>query len=993
MAGSLELARVVRLVAVSPGDVMVERKRLEGVVDELNRRLAPTRGCRLSLWRWETDAHPGLHLEGPQGLIDVAMRIEDADVVVGVFWKRFGTPTLDAGSGTEHELRLAWSAWRQDGRPQVMVYFCQRPYMPQSIAETAQQQEVLRFRETMPEQQLCWTYVDAGDFERAVREHLTAFVLAQGLAPTVAVQATAGSTVGRGGRVRFRLPLAAHFTGREGELDALDEALGVADRAVVTQAITGLGGVGKSQLAVRYVHQHADEYDIVAWIRAEDGGIADLSELAAELGLPVDQLTPAERAAGAVRRLSGCDDHWLLVLDNVAVPEQLRDCCPATGNGRVIVTTRHRGVVQFAPTLHVDVFDENTAVECLLAMSGRAEDGDGASRLAHALGLLPLAVSHAGAYCAAGTSFDDYLELLGALPVAELFDRHSEVSYAQTVASTWQISIQAAEREAPLARQVLAMAAHLAPDAIPRELFDVLLEDAGVASERKRLLDAFNALHRLSLADVDDAAVSVHRLLQKTIRDDALQRGDTTGPVSALSAVSAAFPSDHGQPQTWPWSERLLSHALAIDAGLMLPGEAGQQLVRLLNSASDYLLRTDTGPRVEDVTTRASTYAQRILGGEHPATLGARVNLTYSYVEAGRFGEAVEIGERALSDCERILSPKHPDTLRARTNLAHSYRGAGRWGEAIELGERALADCERILGPKHPDRVRAGTIMMLCYVEAGRWGEAIEVGERALADCERIVGPKHPYMLTCGAVMGWSYGLAGRLDEAIELGERALSDCERILGPRHPYTVIAGMFLGWSYGLAGRRDEAIELGEQVLADFERIVGPKHLYTLIAGMTLSSSYAEVRRLGEAVDLGERVLAGFERIVGPKHLYTLIAGMTLSSSYAEVRRLGEAIELGDRVFADCERILGPEHPYTLIAGMFLGWSYGLAGRRDEAIELGERVLADFERILGPKHPYTIRAGANLEDCHRAVELNTERVTERARPSTDSRDEEDV
>jgi hypothetical protein len=134
----------------------------------------------LSLWRWETDAHPGLHLEGPQGLIDVAMRIDDADVVVGIFWRRFGTPTLDAGSGTEHELRRAWSAWREDGRPQVMVYFCQRPYMPQSSAEAAQQQQVLGLREAMSEQQLWWTYTSAGDFERAVREHLTAFVLALG---------------------------------------------------------------------------------------------------------------------------------------------------------------------------------------------------------------------------------------------------------------------------------------------------------------------------------------------------------------------------------------------------------------------------------------------------------------------------------------------------------------------------------------------------------------------------------------------------------------------------------------------------------------------------------------------------------------------------------------------------------------------------------------------------------------------------------------------
>jgi hypothetical protein len=111
--------------------------------------------------------------------------------------------------------------------------------------------------------------------------------------------------------------------------------------------------------------------------------------------------------------------------------------------------------------------------------------------LARALSFLPLALSHAGAYCAAGTSFGEYLQLLEALPAAELFDDHPEVFYAQTVASTWQVSIQAAEREAPLARKVLAMAAHLAPDAIPRELFEVLLDDASTAAARKRLLDAF----------------------------------------------------------------------------------------------------------------------------------------------------------------------------------------------------------------------------------------------------------------------------------------------------------------------------------------------------------------------------------------------------------------------------------------------------------------------------------------------------------------------
>jgi hypothetical protein len=125
-----EDVRQIHVVVVSPGDVARERDVAQTVVDELNRGVARDRGCRLSLWRWEIDARPGMHLEGPQGLIDELMEIQDADVVVGVFWKRFGTPTGAADSGTEHELRRAWDAWQQQGRPEVMVYFCTRACAP-----------------------------------------------------------------------------------------------------------------------------------------------------------------------------------------------------------------------------------------------------------------------------------------------------------------------------------------------------------------------------------------------------------------------------------------------------------------------------------------------------------------------------------------------------------------------------------------------------------------------------------------------------------------------------------------------------------------------------------------------------------------------------------------------------------------------------------------------------------------------------------------------
>ena len=121
-------------------------------------------GCRLSVWRWETAARPGLHVDGPQGLIDERMHIAGADIVIGIFWKRFGTPTGDARSATEHELRLAWSAWRERGRPDVMLYFCQRPMFPADWGESLQLSEVMRFRQELPAEQLWWPYTTPEEF-------------------------------------------------------------------------------------------------------------------------------------------------------------------------------------------------------------------------------------------------------------------------------------------------------------------------------------------------------------------------------------------------------------------------------------------------------------------------------------------------------------------------------------------------------------------------------------------------------------------------------------------------------------------------------------------------------------------------------------------------------------------------------------------------------------------------------------------------------------
>ena len=172
----LDHAQILRVVVASPGDVKAEREIVSAAAEELNKSISADHGLRLEVVRWETDAHPGFHPDGPQGLIDPILRIEDCDVLVGIFWKRFGTPTKSASSGTAHEFRLAYEAWKKSRRPQVMVYFKQKPYAPKSKEETDQWGQVLEFRKEFPKEGLWWPYRGTTDFEKLLRMHLANFI-------------------------------------------------------------------------------------------------------------------------------------------------------------------------------------------------------------------------------------------------------------------------------------------------------------------------------------------------------------------------------------------------------------------------------------------------------------------------------------------------------------------------------------------------------------------------------------------------------------------------------------------------------------------------------------------------------------------------------------------------------------------------------------------------------------------------------------------------
>jgi tetratricopeptide (TPR) repeat protein len=301
------------------------------------------------------------------------------------------------------------------------------------------------------------------------------------------------------------------------------------------------------------------------------------------------------------------------------------------------------------------------------------------------------------------------------------------------------------------------MAAYVAPDAIPRSLFAVLVEGEG-PRQRKALADAFGSLHRFSLAEVSGDSISVHRLVQKVVRDGAEARSDSTRPLAALKALCETFPRDPALPAGWPVCEQLLAHVLAIGDRWASHWGESEAMVGILHLACEYLLHLADAGRVVATARVVTRVADALLGPEHLDTLWARGNLARAYRSVGRTAQAIPIQQEVLADSERTLGPEHLDTITARGNLARAYRSIGRIAQAIPIQQEVLADSERTLGPEHPDTITARGNLAGSYRFAGRYADAIPIDEAVVADRERILGPEHPDTLWARANLGRGFG-------------------------------------------------------------------------------------------------------------------------------------------------------------------------------------------------------------------------------------------
>lgn len=731
-----------------------------------------------------------------------------------------------------------------------------------------------------------------------------------------------------------------YFTGRSAQLTDLHALLIKGKQVALTQAINGLGGIGKTQLALEYAYRYQKSYHDIFWVTADtyDSLMSSYVQLATLLRLPEYNEQDQNKVKAAVERWLSVHKGWLIILDNIEDLNLIRQFIPKDRQGAVLLTTRRQVTEPIAQALELEVLPENDAILFLLKRAkvltvdmslgnASSHDIEAARAITQLLGNLPLALDQAGAYIAETkcglTGYQSLYHTRRAEILKErgnLMDGSPEPDYPASVATTWSISFQKVEQINPSAAELLRLCAFLAPDAIPEEIITAGAEHLGpllqtIAHDPIALNKAIAALGAYSLIRRDPAekTLSIHRLVQAVLRDAMSEDEEKLWAERTVHAVNAVFPKE-GEISMWPQWERYLSHVLVCANLVEQEQMKSREAVGLLNNAGEYLYYRARYIEAKPLLRGVLTIRERQLGGDHSSTAESLNNLAALYWAQGRYEEAEPLHKRALEIYEQQLGLSHPNTAMILNNLAELYRTQGRYGEAEPLFERALSIREEQLGASHPDTAVSLSTLASLYYNQGKYEQAEPLFERALNIKEQSLGSDHP---STAASQSWLAAVCQRqqqYEKAESLYRRALFIFERQWGPDHPGVAASLHSLAELYRMQGRYGEAEPLHKRALALREEQLGVIHPDTAVSLNNLALLYHQQGRYAEALTLYKRALEIYEQHLGPSHPNIAQSLNNLAMLYQAQGKYSQAEPFYQHALAIFEQSLGPQHPNT-------------------------------------------------------------------------------
>lgn len=823
------------------------------------------------------------------------------------------------------------------------------------------------------------------------------------------------------------------FTGRAAELRALNTNLSsYGNKTPAPQVISGIGGVGKTEIATEFIHRHRDRYEVIWWIRAEHHD--RVREALVKLGQRLDlrqAATGGDRnrtiAAALAALESGHMSSWLLVYDNAAQPLDLQRYLPAClPRGHVIITSRLQDWPGFidVDSIQVAPFTRAEAISFLRRRVPHLASADGpggedtlAGRLADALGHLPIAIEHAAAYLAeTGRTVDDYLRRFEENPHSVPSDQLS--AFPAQVTATWLMSAGLLTADA---ERLFNLCAFFSPEPIAAELFlqnaHAVSGPAGLReflSSSSRFRAAASQLDRLSLAKVDGARdqIQMHRVVQAVARGQLQHnRADLfrayRAAVETLLAESNPGNPDRGindaaydlSLQHLESDRSFLSTAdpalrrLIIDQVRRLHLRGGH--VEAVQFGQDVLQvwRDRLGPDDLQVLTLAVEVAialrldghaadarqltvetlailRQRYGDQHEVALLC-ANDYGAYLRArGQFGEALELDKDLLPKFQLVFGSDHARTLNVQNNLAEDYRRLGRFQEALDIDRRTFEGRLRILGRNDLRTLFSHDAVARDLRGLGRYRESLDIARTVVGAFAAAGGRENWDRLYAWKGFAAALRKAGHYWEALRESEDVVQRYRDYLGPDHIETLRAAANLINDRRAVGDLARAEELGHEVYEGCREAGFPFDIsYATL--VNLASVLRADGRSDEARRYDLQARDGLIDAYGSLHPFTLAARINYAADLAACDELAEAIRMGQAALADCRVSLGTEHPDTLIAASNLAIDLAASGDQAEAERLLAGVLRTYEDTLTAEHP-AARAAVQRTRLSAEIEL---------------------
>jgi tetratricopeptide (TPR) repeat protein len=665
------------------------------------------------------------------------------------------------------------------------------------------------------------------------------------------------------------------FVGREDDLKRLAVLLKGESPVAIGQvaAATGMGGVGKTQLASEFAHRYGQFFaGGVFWLSFADPELIP-SEVAACGGLADD--SPLEARVKKVLAEWQNGIPRLLIFDNCEDPHLLMQWRPPTGGSRVLVTSRGSS---WDPALGVEqlplgVLERPESITLLRGFREDLEaDDPDLDGIARELGDLPLALHMAGSFLRTyrhDMSPGQYLEALrqpGLLKHRSLKKgEFSPTGHDLSVERTFKIGVERLNKEDKtdsLALNLLKRAACFAPgELIPRKL---LMLSAGEEIDAEAFGDGMNRLLGLGLVEEDEAGdVRMHRLVACFVRD-ALPDEGALNDVEAVVYNAAEEANNSGYPaRMLP----VLAHLKYLTDQALKRNDA--QAARLANEFGYYLDAIADYPGARPYYEQAVVIKRKVLGEEHPDTANSLNNLGHLLRATGNYAGARPYYEQALTICRKVLGEEHPDTARSLNNLGVLLDSMGDYAGAQPYHEQALAINRKVLGEEHPYTARSLNNLGCLLQAMGDTAGARPYFEQALAIRKKVLGEEHPDTARSLNNLGYLLQAMGDYAGARPYYEQALVIRKKVLGEEHPETAESLSNLGALLDSMGDYAGARLYLEQALAINRKVLGEEHPNTANSLNNLGGLLQAMGNYAGARPYCEQALAICERILGADH----------------------------------------------------------------------------------------------------------------------------